>query len=109
MRGFQLPLIMVFVVAVGMACAEAAQPQDSSESSAPITAPAQSESRLTEKDAIALVTTHLHGQLNSGSELENCLLPGDRTANYVGDELWVVKVNDCTFLVNDRTGKVTSH
>ncbi len=108
MQGFRL-LLAVFFGAVGMACAAGAQPQNGSESKAPTPEPSQSESRLTEKDAIGLVTTHLHGQLNSGRELENCLLPGDRTANYVGDELWVVKVNNCTFLVNDRTGKVTSH
>ena len=65
MRGFRL-LLVVFVGAMGMACTAGAQPQDESKSKAPIPAPSHSESRLTEKDAIGLVTTHLHGQLNSG-------------------------------------------
>ncbi|MEC4680328.1 MAG: hypothetical protein VST67_06465, partial [Nitrospirota bacterium] len=63
--------------------------------------------KLTNNDAISLVSTYLHPHLVSGDPLFRCMFAGDRSASYRGDEMWVVEFTGCTFVVNDRTGKVT--
>ena len=63
--------------------------------------------RLSEEDALGLVSTYLQPHLVKGDPLGRCLFAGTRSAEYLGEGTWVTRFTGCTFLVDDHTGKVT--
>ncbi len=74
---------------------------------------------LTEEDVIGLVSTYIQATWEGKGTFVPCngysrpsiiiKAREESSARYIGQQVWIVKFSDCgTFLVNDRTGAVTS-
>ena len=64
---------------------------------------------MTEEDVKALVVTHV--LMRGAASLESCIhgnFPWEDSARYIGAGTWIVGFGEeCTFTVDDRTGKVS--
>ena len=97
---------VVLVALAAIACGAAAEVE------MPTSPAVQDSPLLSENEVVGLVYTNVLTVISPrlrGALLVNMCLGGEPSATYKGDGTWVVVHGrgNCTFVVNDRTGKVT--